>query len=180
MKLFLIRHGETTANVAKIYSGQENAPLTERGRQQAEDLRPILAQFQFDRVYSSDLDRAVDTQHLALPGVDGVQLRVLREYSVGTLANQPFQNVGDYSPYGGESREMVCQRCREFLSLLESDPCDYVAAFAHGGYLKCMLQVVMYADYSRSHVECSNCCIAVFEYVGNTWKLLSWNYGGRL
>lgn len=180
MKLFLIRHGETTANVAKIYSGQENAPLTEQGRKQAEELRHTLAKFRFDRVYSSDLDRAVDTQHLAIPDVDGIQLKVLREYSVGTLANQPFQNVADYSPYGGESREMVCQRCRDFLSLLESDPCDYVAAFAHGGYLKCMLQVVMGTDYQRSLVGCSNCCIAVFEYTGSTWKLLSWNYGGRL
>ena len=56
MKLFLIRHGQTTANVSrKAYCGQTDVPLTELGRQQAEAIRPILSRHQFDRVFSSDL-----------------------------------------------------------------------------------------------------------------------------
>ena len=180
MKLFLIRHGETTANVAKIYSGQQNAPLTELGRQQAEALRPILAPFHFDRVYSSDLDRAIDTQRLAIPGVEGIRDPILREYDVGTLADLPFQNVRDYSLYGGESPEMVCDRFRQFLTKLEANPCDYVAAFAHGGVLKCALQVVMGVDYQRSTVACGNCCVTVFEFKNGKWSMLAWNYGGNI
>lgn len=180
MKLFLIRHGEVTANVEKIYSGQQNSQLTEHGKEQAQALRSVLAPFHFDRVYSSDLDRAIDTQRLAIPGVEGIRDPILREYDVGTLANQPFQNVKDYSLYGGESPEMVCDRFRQFLKKLEADPCDYVAAFAHGGYLKCALQVVMGVDYPRSTVTCGNCCVSVFEYKNGKWSMLAWNYGGNI
>lgn len=180
MKLFLIRHGETTANVAQIYSGQQDAPLTELGRQQARDLRPVLAPFRFNRIFTSDLSRAVDTQRLAIPGVEGIRDPLLREYDVGTLANQPFQNVPDYSVYGGESKEMVCNRVRQFLAELEANPCDYVAAFAHGGYLKCALQVVMGVDYPRHTVTCGNCNVTVYEFDGKRWKLIAWNYGGKI
>ena len=66
MKLFLVRHGQTTANQQKIYAGQTDVLLTEQGRQEAESIRPILEKFTFDRVYSSDLTRARRTAE-ALP-----------------------------------------------------------------------------------------------------------------
>ena len=180
MKLFLIRHGETTANVDHIYSGQQNALLTDLGRKQAHELRPILSQYRFDKIYTSDLYRALDTQQLSLPGVEPIRLPVLREFDVGTLAGQPHQNVKDYALYGGESKEAVCDRCRQFLTMLETRSYEYVAAFTHGGFLKCMLQVGLGADYKRSLVSCGNCCIVVLEYTDGIWKLLSWNYGGKL
>ena len=180
MKLFLIRHGETTANVDHVYSGQQNVLLTERGREQACAIRPILSQFRFNKVYTSDLYRALDTQQFAIPGVEPIRLPILREFDVGTLAGLPHQNVKDYTEFGGESKEAVCQRCRELLTMLETRSYEYVAAFTHGGFMKCMLQVVMGTDYQRGLVACSNCCIVVLEYTGGTWRVLSWNYGGKL
>ena len=62
MKLFLVRHGQTVSNVAGVYAGQTDVILTDAGRAQAMKIRPILEKFQFDKVYSSDLSRAIDTQ----------------------------------------------------------------------------------------------------------------------
>ena len=180
MKLFMIRHGQTYANLNKTYAGQTDIPLTEEGRRQAEALRPILAGIHFDRVYSSDLSRAVDTQKLALPGVEGTQLKVIREYDVGSLTGQAFRGVKSYEPYGGETTDTVCDRVREFLKILEADPCDRVAAFVHGGIVKCMLQVVLGVNYDRSSVIVDNCSIAVFEFKNDRWSMLAWNYMGEV
>ena len=66
MLLFLIRHGQTTANETGTYSGQTDVMLTELGKAQAEAIRPVLAQYKFDRVYSSPLSRAVHTAELIM------------------------------------------------------------------------------------------------------------------
>lgn len=187
MRLYVIRHGQTTANRDQVSSGQTDVPLTELGWQQAVRIRPMLQRIPFDRVYSSDLSRAVNTQKAALPGVEGIQTPLLREYDVGTLAGTPFgQAPGEdgkeavrnreYTFFGGENPDMVCRRVKQFLEELEADPCDNVAAFAHGGVLSCLLRVVLNADIDLSAVSSKNCAIHVFEFDGTRWKLLAWNY----
>ena len=50
MRLFMIRHGESINNLLKRYTGQSDVPLTELGREQAEAIRPVLADIPFGRV----------------------------------------------------------------------------------------------------------------------------------
>ena len=88
MKLFLVRHGQTVTNLEQRWTGQMDVALTELGRQEAESIRPILEKFTFDKVFSSDLSRAVITQQLALPGYTAAQTPLLREFDVGTLAGK--------------------------------------------------------------------------------------------
>ena len=42
MKIFLIRHGETTSDVEDRYGGDYDDHLTEKGEQQSEELAEIL------------------------------------------------------------------------------------------------------------------------------------------
>lgn len=42
MRLWLIRHGETQANVDGLYSGHAPTPLTARGIEQAQNLHTLL------------------------------------------------------------------------------------------------------------------------------------------
>ena len=184
MKLFMIRHGQTYANLEKCYSGQMDTKLTEKGKQQSLEIVPILAEISFDRVYTSDLSRAVDTQQLAMPGVAATPLALLREYAIGTLAGQNIAEAdakyapynGDYTRFGGETTAMVCDRAREFLAMLEADPCERVAAFSHGGFINCVLRT-MIGDINPSGIANNNCNIVVFEFHNGSWKLLCWNYG---
>lgn len=188
MKLFLIRHGQTDFNLEDIYSGQSDAKLTELGRRQAASLQPILAHIPFDRVYSSDLSRAVDTKEIAIPEVKGIRDPRLREYDLGSLTGVSYQKVwekygslnSDYTPFGGEDPVMVCQRLQAFLQKLEADPCDYAAAFTHNGVMKCMLRLLLGADADTSSVSNGNCNIAVVNYDGQRWTLLCWNYAANL
>ena len=132
MILFLVRHGQSVANVTKVYSGHNDVALTELGRDQAVALRPVLSDITFDRVYSSDLSRAIDTQRLALPGVEGIRTPLLREIDVGRAAGHPWGQIPDapegwnsktdqdaYARVGGESSADMRNRIREFLQILE-------------------------------------------------------------
>ena len=191
MKLFLVRHGQTTANQQQFYAGQTDVPLTEQGRQEAEAIRPILAKFTFDRVYSSDLIRALDTQRLALPGATAIPMPLLREVDEGSLVGMTYSEVNarldtsfrqtrDYTPYGGENADMVCSRLRQFLSDLEADPCETAIAFCHNGIMNVMLRVVLGENLDYSAANSKNCAIHVFEYTKGKWRLLAWNYMGKL
>src|SRR5918912_830511 len=70
VRLVLVRHGETAANVAGVWQGQSDSPLTERGLAQARRLAAALADTPVAAVYSSDLGRALDTARLVAAGHD--------------------------------------------------------------------------------------------------------------
>lgn len=188
MKLFLIRHGQTEDNKNQVFTGQLDHMLSEEGRRQAAALAPILGKIPFDRVYSSDLTRAMDTQKLALPQYDAITLPLLREYSLGSLSGLPYKVVreeygivnSDYSPYGGESIPMVDQRTKTFLSMMEEDPCEYAAAFVHGGVIRSFMRHVLGREADTTALVNKNCFIAVLELDGGKWKLLAWNYMGSV
>lgn len=66
MRLWLIRHGETQANVDGLYSGHAPTPLTARGVEQAQSLHTLLRDVPFDIVLCSELERAQHTARLVL------------------------------------------------------------------------------------------------------------------
>lgn len=66
MRLWLVRHGETEANVAGLYSGHAPTPLTEKGIAQAQTLNNLLRNVPFDNVFCSELERARHTARLVL------------------------------------------------------------------------------------------------------------------
>ena len=179
MKLYLIRHGESETNLAKVYTGWSQVLLTETGKQQARALQPRLAAIPFDKVYSSDLIRAMQTAALAYPAMEAETTPLLREFDVGSLAGRAGGSVRivnrDFTPFGGENREMINARARAFLDLLESDPKETVAAFSHAGYLRAMLGIVMESELPQDTFLCPNCTVAIFEYDGKKWRLHSWN-----
>jgi broad specificity phosphatase PhoE len=93
LRLWLIRHGETMANVENRVSGQAESALTLRGQQQAIALRSTLLPMVFWRRYASDLQRTRETAHLLLLPLSDQELFVweerLRELSKGVRQGYP-------------------------------------------------------------------------------------------
>ncbi len=189
MKLFMVRHGQTTANVGRIYSGQSDVPLTQEGREQAKALQPILSDIAFDRVYSSDLSRAIDTQCLALPGRDGIRTPLLREIDVGRAVGCPWGQVPDapvgwssakdpdpYVVVGGESYAQLDARVGSFLKMLVAESCDCAIAFVHNGVIGATMRNILGPNLEKGALYSENCAVHVFEYDGKKWRLLAWNY----
>jgi len=191
MRLYLVRHGQSEANLNGWFSGWSQVSLTEQGFADARRAGEYLKRFSFDRIYSSDLLRAVQTAQTAIPGCEPVQLPLLRENDVGTLQGDPVEKHedihgrhfwvvptgADFTRFGGENHDMVRDRVRSFLNLLESNPCEMTVAFAHEGILRCMLDLVLGMNFERGNVRCPNCTIAVFAHVNGRWVLEAWNAG---
>ena len=187
MKLVLVRHGESEANLHTYYTGQMDVDLTEKGVQQAGNILPILRSFKFDKVYCSDLKRTVQTCANALPDAQCEYTKLLREYDVGTLQGINYTDIvrvqsedltvrPDYTHYNGENAEIVRGRARQFLEMLEKSDYECVAAFTHFGFIGCLLQVMLGVYFDVSVVRTGNCAIHILSYDGEKWRIEALNY----
>ncbi|MDQ2778402.1 MAG: 2,3-diphosphoglycerate-dependent phosphoglycerate mutase [Pseudomonadota bacterium] len=81
-KLVLIRHGESTWNLANRFTGWTDVPLTETGVEQAKQGGRLLkeAGYDFDLAYTSVLQRAVWTLWHALDQLDRTWLPVTNDW----------------------------------------------------------------------------------------------------
>jgi probable phosphoglycerate mutase len=145
-ELWLVRHGETTLNASRRLAGWSDPPLTETGRRQAVALRELLDGRHFDRVWSSDLERAVTTAKLAWgePQPDDR----LREINFGDLEGLSYDEVDlafaglflefrDFQIPGGESHDEFRGRVRRFVDTLA--PGRHLL-FVHGGVVRILTQ----------------------------------------
>ena len=189
MKLYMIRHGQSTANSKRLHAGWTQVPLTERGVDEALSAGRLLTGIQFDKIYVSDLVRAQQTLEAALPNTNAVTTPLLREVSVGDLAGKSADEcmeiygetylthkaVHNFVPYHGENDEMHLARIREFLKLAEHDNLPCIAAFCHEGSIRCMLDLVMGERHDRKEYPLSNGSVSIFELKDGCWSLVSWN-----
>ncbi|MBX3025498.1 histidine phosphatase family protein [bacterium] len=110
MAIFLIRHGETALNAARVVQTPET-PLSARGLAQADALARRLAGEGVTAILSSDLPRAVMTAE-KIRQACGAPLTLdasLQERNFGDARGQPYSALGvdilssTYEPPGGES-----------------------------------------------------------------------------
>ena len=184
MKLWLIRHGESETNRLGQWTGWLDAPLTEKGKEDAKRARSVISGVKFDKIYASDLSRARSTAEIAIPGCEYESTELLREINVGNIAGKPIASVhkmlgdgafsGGYAAFGGEDIDEFRARINEFVRLVESQNCENVAAFTHGGFVRTFLDMVVGLHLPRKNILCKNCMVAVFEYSDATWRLHSW------
>ena len=110
MKIFVIRHGETPSNAARIVQTPET-PLSARGIEQAEQLARRLANSGIEQILSSDLPRAVMTaQRLEIAtGAPISHDPLLQERNFGDVRGTAYSDLegdlfaADFSPPNGES-----------------------------------------------------------------------------
>ena len=180
MKLYVIRHGESENNRKSCFTGWMDVSLTEKGIEDAKKAGKLLADVPFDRIYSSDLRRAMDTARNAIPGCEPIPEPLLREISVGSLEGTPFADYVEAGSrplveYGGESGETFRGRIRSFLSQVANLDCRNVAAFSHGAWLCGALSEVLGVHLEAGErILCANCTVAIFEHRNGRWKLHSW------
>lgn len=70
MRLFLVRHGETASNAARVYAGRSAEPLSERGRAQALEAGVRLSGEGIEALYASPVRRALETAELMASVLD--------------------------------------------------------------------------------------------------------------
>jgi broad specificity phosphatase PhoE len=98
--LILVRHGETDWNRDGRWQGHADAPLNERGREQARRLAAELAGEDVAAVYSSDLSRARETADIIAERL-GRDVSVdprLREVHVGSWSGLTMPEIEERFP----------------------------------------------------------------------------------
>lgn len=62
--VYLTRHGQTEWNIERRLQGRGNSPLTEAGIERAKELRERVKDMNIDVIYSSPIERALDTANI--------------------------------------------------------------------------------------------------------------------
>lgn len=77
-KLVLVRHGQSTWNLANLFTGWTDVDLSELGREEARAAGRLLSDqgFEFDRAFTSVLKRAIRTLWLMLDEMDRMWIPV--------------------------------------------------------------------------------------------------------
>lgn len=142
MSIFLIRHGETALNKARVVQTPDT-PLSDNGLAQAAALARRLAAEGVTTILSSDLPRAVMTAE-RLRDASGATLTLdplLQERNFGDVRGQAYETIGvnilspTYEPPGGESWDAFYDRVGaawERVAALRAATGGNLAVVTHG------------------------------------------------
>lgn len=167
MRIVIIRHGQTMANVINdegtaLYTGTLNnelTSLTEQGKNQARLLAEDDIVKSIEKVYSSDLIRAMQTARLAKSGYELNLSENLRERCLGIFEGKEMKDLLSSSEYNkyitderfsnfrtdfvqkaphGENYTDVGIRVQKFLDSLDFNDDITIGIFSHYHAIRCL------------------------------------------
>lgn len=112
--LVLIRHGQSTWNLANRFTGWWDAALTDKGRAEATTAGQLLAAkgFDFDLVFTSVQSRAILTANLALEAMDRLWLPMVKDWRLNErhYGGLTGLNKAETAAKHGEEQVLVWRR----------------------------------------------------------------------
>lgn len=146
-EIWLIRHGETQWSRSGQHTGRTDIALTDRGRDQARALAPVLAGQRFDAVLSSPMSRALETCRLAGLGDAAERASALLEWDYGQYEGLTTPQIRTQAPGWtvwsepvphGESLEQVEARAKSLIGRLLGMMPARIALFSHAHFLRAL------------------------------------------
>ncbi len=185
---YMIRHGETEANVARVMAGHTDSPLTEIGRTQAKSAHAALKILAIkpQAIIHSHLSRARDTASI-LNEVLGVPIHEECDFSemhVGAFEGVSYEECGPLfehglDPEGGESHIDFISRIRRAMSHALAVHDRSVLIVSHGGVLGALGKI--YGIRVKHFFQ--NCHLYEFEpdseHVKFPWKVWQYDQTGK-
>jgi probable phosphoglycerate mutase len=144
-EIWLIRHGETSWSLSGQHTGRTDVPLTDRGREEARALVPVLAKQRFDAVLSSPMTRALETCQLAGAGGDAQREPALLEWDYGEYEGLTTPQIRTQAPGwtvwsgaipNGESIGQIEARAMSLIDRLLGMMPARIALFSHAHFLR--------------------------------------------
>lgn len=196
LTLYLLRHGESLANVDRVFAARKvNPPLSDTGIQQAIMQVELLKAVEFSAMYASPLLRARQTAEIVSErcGLKPVFSDALQEVDVGILDGeseddpqkwavyeevirkweQGFTSVGFF---GGETLNDIEHRFRGFLHGLESKQQKRILIVGH-----CLLFMAIIWLFCENHGptfengHMSRGHLSVISKAGDRFRMLKFN-----
>ncbi len=177
-KLYLMRHGQTEYNVAKLVQGQCDSPLTEAGERQARCAAVWLAAHGVhpDSIVTSPLGRARATAAIVAAGIGfadevepepGIIERAYGVFEGGPHADLPtdvWDPGEELVPYGGEGNKALEARMLAALrARMSSESTRTLLAVSHGSACRQFIRSANPAPETLPG-RLPNCAIMLFDY----------------
>jgi broad specificity phosphatase PhoE len=183
-RLFLVRHGATTATEEDRFSGSSGAELSDLGRWQAARLGERLSQQGLTAAYSSPLSRALDTARIIgdCCGLDPTTRDELREIGHGHWEGLKRKDVEaqfaseyaawesdpfTFAPEGGESGLGVLARALPVIrEIVTAHPGGRILVVSHKATLRLVLSSLLAFDPRgyRDRLDQAPACLNVVDF----------------
>lgn len=159
MKLYIIRHGTTKWNVEGKLQGRKDSELTEEGVNRAIMLRYRLEDVDFDMIYSSPQNRALETAKIfkGHRNTEIITHESLCELGFGTWEGMEISEIErkfpkeyhsytkepeSYTPLDGESFDELFIRVQNFLDDIARLDAKNILVVTHGVTIKAILAII--------------------------------------
>lgn len=169
MKIYLVRHCESEGNKSRIFQGQHDTDISEKGAKQLTYLAKRFKDVKLDKIYASRLTRAHKTAKAVADskGMDVITDNNFIEINLGDFDGKPWDFIFDnnpdlkqawyyapqnFAPPGGESMTEVYERAKNGLNKIINDPDNEnksILIATHGCLLRSLLCYVMFDDITR-------------------------------
>jgi broad specificity phosphatase PhoE len=205
MRLYLVRHGQSTGNIKHLYFQPPTEPLSDTGTQQAHLVGKRLKDLTIDEIVTSDFTRAEQTGEIINGYLDGVPrsstplLRerrgnsLLKDKSWGDpevdahMAAHRNATSPDFKEHDEETLTEIMDRAQAFLDFVSKKDVSHLVVVSHGIFIHAIVMLVALGrnhvtpalrDHFFSHTWISNTGISVidqWEHDPEGWYLLTWN-----
>lgn len=200
MKLYFIRHGKTEWNLEGRFQGAGgDSPLLPTAIEELHILGKHLAKTRFDKIYSSDLSRAVKTAEIINSENQFPQEIILREelreWKLGKLEGEKWATVTaiyprqmqafrhnlarfDHSIFEAESVYQTTQRVIQFIKSLKNLEAENLLFVGHGANLTASIRTLLGYEIGslRKNGGLSNGSVTILETSDfEDFTLLDWN-----
>ncbi|QQG41377.1 MAG: histidine phosphatase family protein [Candidatus Woesebacteria bacterium] len=202
MKLFLVRHGETTGNIGNLYQ-TSSTPLSTEGENQAKKVADRFKEANIDLIYSSAHMRAEETSKLISKEtgakielweklmeirrpsevrgkrVDDPDVEKIMKEVTANFANRDWKYSDEENFFDLESRAVLV-----LDHLLTKHRDQTIICVSHGTFIKFLASKAIFRDkltpeifdLFRHHVWSANTGVTKLEYTERYgWRLSYWN-----
>lgn len=150
MNLYLVRHGQTVGNLQGRYTGAYDDELSQYGISEIERAKRLIKNVSFDKVYSSNRKRTMDSAKILVDNEIISDCR-LNERNFGIFENKTYKEICenfpieekawvedwiDYKIPDGESVKEVYERVAKFIKMLEKEDYKNCLVVTHGGIIR--------------------------------------------
>lgn len=199
-RIYLVRHGETNANLNKTVTGKSE-PLNETGLVQAEKFAVRMESFDFEKLFVSDFLRA---QQTAAPIITTKQMKPNIEAAFGealepsslfgisedseiVMEHKRNRNSNIENPLwrqeDGENFEDIFKRVTTAKRILEEDTAENILVVSHSFFLQLFTAAILLNNSAPTNnwlqiartLKISNVGITLLTFDKDVWRLVMWN-----
>lgn len=185
MKIYLIRHGQTTGDVEERYGGSYDDELTEKGKIQAQDLANKLSESGIQILFCSPLKRAQQTAEILKEKLN-CEIKIiedLRERNKNGILTgmtkdeakikypELVEKLKDFRNQiqGAESQEDFVQRLKKaFTEVTNVTDYSTIGIVTHGGPIWAFFSDIL---KDNGIVEIADCAYAVLNKEGQNLSI---------